>query len=711
MTPIITTLRNSWEKNWPEVHAAVTGGLPQFILTRRPRDIGPGVPVFIYHVVNANDFEADLDFLSRNGYVTINADALLDHLEEHRRAPERTVVLTFDDGARNLYEVVFPLLKRYGMTAVAFVAPRFHGKDSEDADSNSNFFRPLSWSQIQEMHASRLIDFQSHTYEHRYVPRWPEPVELAGSSSELVRSLRGPVLTITEDFRLAKETLEQKLGKTVRHLAFPKFNGTREALRIGHECGYRAFWWYVLPNRSDNRPGQSPSYVVRISGEFLRRLPGDKRVPLSEILYTHHRTNALRIWSHFRNRWHVGLEGRSDATNSGGGSGQKAMSRNLSLYELHSLSEMKNVRESWNRLVLNAPTTTPFQSWEWNFGMAKFEGDRVRLRIIVAENKNGEVVGIAPFWIRKNWSRLTVLEFIGTRKSDYLDILCLEPYKEAFVHQLLEWIEQNVEWQIINFQNLRQESVNLLSKFGSFEIQPSDVCPIAYLPATIEAYERELQKKLRQTIHRQGKLLSSDGRIAFSVSRTASQLHTDLPVLFNLHQRRRRTKSERGKFFDQQWREAFLEISLALAQEGFVRLGLLWIDRQPAACLYNLRLRDQEYAYLAGLEPDFARYSPGTLLHHWMIGEAIKDGVRVYDFMRGNEPYKFWWTNEICQTFQMVRARSRVLYRVWRKREAIRDSIYRSRWVKRVYLTVCNEKYEERGDMFKKSFDRIRTYL
>ena len=261
MTHIISTLRNSWEKNWPEVRAALTGGLPQFIFSRRPRDLGLGVPVFCYHVVNAEEFDADLDFLSRNGYVTITADTLLDHLEERCRAPERAVVLTFDDGAHNLYEVVFPLLKRYGMTAVAFVAPRFHGEDSEDSsrDSNGNYPRPLRWSQIREMHASGFIDFQSHTYEHRYVSRWPEPVDLAGTSPELVRSLSGQVLTITEDFRLAKDTLEQKLGKTVRHLAFPKFNGTSAALRIGHECGYEGFWWGVLPHRPDNRPGQSPS--------------------------------------------------------------------------------------------------------------------------------------------------------------------------------------------------------------------------------------------------------------------------------------------------------------------------------------------------------------------------------------------------------------------------------------------------------------------
>jgi peptidoglycan/xylan/chitin deacetylase (PgdA/CDA1 family) len=284
--------------------------------------------VFCYHVVNAEEFEADLDFLSRNGYVTIDADTLLDHLEERRRAPERAVVLTFDDGARNLFEIAFPLLKRYGMTAVAFVAPRFHGEDSEDlsSDSNGNHLRPLDWSQIQEMHTSGFIDFQSHTYEHRYIPRWPEPIDLAGSSPELVHPLRGQVITIAEDFRLAKDTLEQKLGKTVRHLAFPKFNGTSVALQIGHECGYKAFWWGVLPHRPDNRPGQSPSYVVRVSGEFLRRLPGDKRVPLREILHVRHRTTSLRIWSHFRNRWHGGLEKRPGTSKSGRWGGQKTIS-------------------------------------------------------------------------------------------------------------------------------------------------------------------------------------------------------------------------------------------------------------------------------------------------------------------------------------------------------------------------------------------------
>ena len=286
-----------WEKNWPEVHAAVTGGLPEFVFARNPSDIASSIPVFCYHVVDVAGFETDLKFLQRNGYNTVDADALLDHMERRSLAPLRSVVITIDDGARNLYDVAFPLLMRYQMKAVAFVAPGLHEENGVRTGS------PLSWQQIREMHDSGVIDFQSHTYDHRYVPRWPETLDgLEGSELAQVRELRGPALAMAEDFRLAKEALELRLGKTVRHLAFPQFNGTEEAISIGRETGYEAFWWGVLPHRPDNRPGDPRSHIVRLDGRNLRRLPGDGREPLTRILKARCHGSLLRLTDTFLKR-------------------------------------------------------------------------------------------------------------------------------------------------------------------------------------------------------------------------------------------------------------------------------------------------------------------------------------------------------------------------------------------------------------------------
>ncbi len=290
-------LRKIWEKNWPEVQAGFKGGLPKFIFSRNSNEYGPGIPVFCYHIVNEKDFEADLKFLSQNGYETIDADSLIDHLKKRKFANRRSVVLTFDDGGRNLHDVAFPLLKDYGMRAVAFIATRFHqeGTDQSHPRTVHTQALPLSWSQIREMHSSGIIDFQSHTHEHRYIPRWPEPAGLEGSDDDLVGSLRKDVISIEEDFILSREIFKQKLNKTVRHLAFPCFNGTEKALQIGQSLGYEGFWWGVLPYRPLNEPGQSPLYIVRIGARYLRRLPGDGREPFKNIIRERYGHSVLRL--------------------------------------------------------------------------------------------------------------------------------------------------------------------------------------------------------------------------------------------------------------------------------------------------------------------------------------------------------------------------------------------------------------------------------
>lgn len=284
MTNPITLIGNTWRKNWPEVRCGLTGGLPGFVLRKNPRPHDPGVPVFCYHVVDEQTFRADLAFLKNNGYTTLSADGLLDHLEQHTAAPPRSVVLSFDDGQRSLYDVALPLLGEFGFLAVAFICPGLHREASSDAGGEAQGHGGLcDWSQIKQMHDSGRIDFQPHTHSHRYVPAWPRALPLSGVDEKVADERRPKTAPLAEDLRSAKETIEQRLGKRAVHMAFPQYYGTDPAVRIGRDLGYRGFWWGVLPGRAMNHPGQSADRIVRVSGEFVRRLPGDGRVPLKQI--------------------------------------------------------------------------------------------------------------------------------------------------------------------------------------------------------------------------------------------------------------------------------------------------------------------------------------------------------------------------------------------------------------------------------------------
>jgi peptidoglycan/xylan/chitin deacetylase (PgdA/CDA1 family) len=208
------------------------------------------------------------------------------------RAPERSVVLTFDDGTASVHETAFPLLRKYNKIVVLFIAPRFHAEKKTDGTGG----RLLTWEELSELEESGFVDIQSHTLEHRYVPRWPEFVPLAGVGPGDLPAVLGKALPMEEDFGQAREILGNRLKKSVEHLAFPKFFGTEEALRIGQACGYRSFWWGTLPHRPGNSPGDSPLRVVRLEAQFLRRLPGDNRRPLSSVLSDRYLESFQRLW-------------------------------------------------------------------------------------------------------------------------------------------------------------------------------------------------------------------------------------------------------------------------------------------------------------------------------------------------------------------------------------------------------------------------------
>ena len=220
-------------------------------------------------------------FLAANGYCTTTADGLLDWIKHGTELPGNTVILTFDDGADNFYRVAYPLLRQYNQTAVLFIAPGLHRTaDEEPWDSK----RPCTWEELSEMHRSGLVDIQSHTWEHRSLQQWPTPQPLAGIPSEHLKGRRSEPIAMLEDLLLARRTIEDRLEKSVQHLAWPCYYSEHHAFKVAKNAGYKAFWTGTLPRLPIITPGHDPKKIVRISGEFIKRLPGDERESLYSIL-------------------------------------------------------------------------------------------------------------------------------------------------------------------------------------------------------------------------------------------------------------------------------------------------------------------------------------------------------------------------------------------------------------------------------------------
>lgn len=165
----------------------IHGCYPSFVWRKRPICIGDTLPVFCFHTVTAESFEAQLKFLKENEYKTLTSEQAYDILFKQKQIPERMVLLTFDDARKSTWSIVYPLLKKYKFSATVFMVPGlvrgseclmpnledvWNGRESLDVFRNIDTAEHpfISWQEAEEMHDSGIIDFQFHSLYHRKIP-------------------------------------------------------------------------------------------------------------------------------------------------------------------------------------------------------------------------------------------------------------------------------------------------------------------------------------------------------------------------------------------------------------------------------------------------------------------------------------------------------------------------------------------------------------
>jgi peptidoglycan/xylan/chitin deacetylase (PgdA/CDA1 family) len=221
------------------------------------------VPILMYHYVselppNADryrrdltvppeSFQAQLQFLADAGYHPVTLSDLYLHLTQGYPLPEKPIVLTFDDGYRDAYEVVFPLLLDYGFTGTFFVL-------ATPAHLESPGY--LTWAQMKEM-SDAGMEIQAHGRDH---------VDLRGRSYDyLVYQILG-----------IQEAIQYHTGRLPRFFCYPSGQRDANAISVLKSAGY---WGAVTTEwgHTHTREGLFETPRVRVRGtdtvaSFIDRL-------------------------------------------------------------------------------------------------------------------------------------------------------------------------------------------------------------------------------------------------------------------------------------------------------------------------------------------------------------------------------------------------------------------------------------------------------
>lgn len=192
------------------------------------------VPVLCYHRfspkistnkidVSAETFDHQMAYLRDNGYNVITLKQLNDFIDYKQRLPKKSVLITIDDGWKTVRTIAYPILKKYGFSAVLFVyTDLMKSKQSSVA---------LSWDDVKEMAASGLIEVESHTVSH---------TDLTKIADEKVM----------KELRESQRIIKAKIGKSPQFLAYPYGNFNDKVVATMKELGYKAGFTVIRGSNS-----------------------------------------------------------------------------------------------------------------------------------------------------------------------------------------------------------------------------------------------------------------------------------------------------------------------------------------------------------------------------------------------------------------------------------------------------------------------------
>lgn len=317
------------------------------------------------------------------------------------------------------------------------------------------------------------------------------------------------------------------------------------------------------------------------------------------------------------------------------------MTGGLAVEVVRDACALEALAADWWALWRRAGATTPFQSPAWLVPWWRhFHPGELFTLAVRAE---GRLVGLAALYVEASPRGPRLLP-LGMSVSDYLDVLVDPAWAEGVGEAFAETIEQAPTWQRLDFEQLRPGAAALAlpgPRNCREELARQNACPVLALPGFIDDLARSIPprqaRKLRMARHRAAR------RQAAITPVGSADCNAFLDTLCGLHGARWQSRGEAGVLSDENVRRFHEQALPTLAEAGVARLYLLSIADRPVGAYYGFLHDATAYAYLGGFDPAFAFESPGTILIGHAIEDAVREGARTFDFLRGREAYKYAW--------------------------------------------------------------------
>ncbi len=211
------------------------------------------IPILCYHNLNPTKpgsmnmtpkkFESQIKWLVDNGFTIIPLKQAVEYLQGKRESlPNKSIVVTADDGWKSVYIYMFPIIKKYNIPITLFIYPETISKGKN----------AMTWEELKKLQQTGLFDIQSHTYSHpnfKHAKKNMSPTNYEKYvNAELVKS---------------KNILENKTGNKIVFLAWPFGIYDNYLEQAAAKAGYTtAFTIDAIPANQKFGPEAEPRYMI-----------------------------------------------------------------------------------------------------------------------------------------------------------------------------------------------------------------------------------------------------------------------------------------------------------------------------------------------------------------------------------------------------------------------------------------------------------------
>ena len=307
-----------------------------------------------------------------------------------------------------------------------------------------------------------------------------------------------------------------------------------------------------------------------------------------------------------------------------------------------SAAAFSELASEWHALLKKSCSNHCFQTPEFLFTWWKSLGSG-SLEITTFRNDSGELIGLAPLFLHEH-EGVSTLSFIGcVDVADYLDFLIHQDHQAETYQAVCKYLQSRtgVQLKLCSLPDSSPTRRELTAFFGDHATTTTqqDVTPLIQLPESWDTYLESLDRKQRHEIRRKWNRLEREVGSSFSVvsDPTATDEATD--VFITLH---KSSSPGKSRFWDDHHVAFFTDLLKTFAQAGWLKLYFLTVEGKAAATMLIFDYNNRYYLYNSGYDPEYLRHlSTGNTLLAYTIRDALEQGREVYDFLRGDESYKF----------------------------------------------------------------------